>query len=298
MRRIHSAHRTLGNIVFWTSGLGVMMLLGCQQSSPQGMTDFGSGDMSLVRSDLAGPPDLSHPPAMPITIRDVNDGKVTAGTWVQVDGVVTAPSVLGSAVMLNQQCLYELVIGQPSQSPTLHDGIALRFTETVASGDMMVTPADCQTRAPASMLGKVNRGDAVTVIAMYVTFGSLRYLSLVGGEIRSQGPATDQPQPVQVTTAQFPSATLGRITPAAFFDANGALVRFGASTTTQRNNLNLSFKITANGAETRLLSAYLKVANAAFAPPADGTAYSSVTGIVSIDLAGTISPRDGADLKP
>jgi len=28
------------------------------------------------------------------------------------------------------------------------------------------------------------------------------------------------------------------------------------------------------------------------------TVYSSVTGIVSIDLAGTISPRDGADLKP
>ena len=298
MRRIHSKHQPLWTVFRRTYGLGVMMLLGCQQGSTQGVTDFGSGDMSVVRSDLAGPPDLSHPPATPITIRDLNDGKVTAGTWVQVDGVVTAPSVLGSAVMLNQQCLYELVIGQPSPSPTLHDGIALRFTEIVASGDMMVIFADCQTRAPASMLGKVNRGDAVTVIAMYVTFGSLRYLNLIGGEIRSQGPATDQPQPVLVTTAQFPSATLGSITPAAFFDANGALVRFGASTTTQRNNLNFTFKISANGAETRLLSAYLKVANAAFAPPADGTAYSSVTGLVSIDLAGTISPRDGADLKP
>jgi hypothetical protein len=148
------------------------------------------------------------------------------------------------------------------------------------------------------VLGKVARDEAVTVVATYVTFGSLRYLNLAGGEIRSRGPAVDLPQPVAVATAQFPSGTLGSITPAVFFDANGALVRFGAATTTQRNNLNQSFKISAAGAETRLGSPYLRVANAAYAPPPDGTNYSSITGLVAIDLAGTINPRDTADQKP
>lgn len=272
---------------------------GCQQNSSQGTSDLG-GSMDLLgsRSDLHQPPDLSHPPAIVTTIRDINDGKVSPGTWVQIEGVVTSPSVLGSAIMQNQQCLYELVIGQPATTPTLHDGIALRLSEVVASADMMVSPGDCQNRAPGSLLGKVRRDDAVSVTAQFVVFGSLRYLHLAGGQLTSQGPAANKPQPVLVTTSQLVSATLGGVTPAAFFDANGALVRFAAVTTTQRNGLNLSWKIAASGSETRLGPAYLRVANAAFAPPADGTSYSSVTGIVAIDLAGTVTPRDAADLAP
>jgi hypothetical protein len=279
----------------WTALCGA----GCQETSSHGTSDLGtSTDLATTRADLYQPPDLSHPPAVSMTIRDINDGKVSAGTWVVVEGVVTAPSVLGSAIMLNQQCLYELVIGQPAAAPTLHDGIALRLSEVVATGDMMVTPADCQSRAAGSILGKVSRGDAVTVTAQFVVFGSLRYLNLAGGQLTSQGPAATKPQPVLVTTSQLVSATLGGVTPAAFFDANGALVRFASVTTTQRNNLNQSWKIAASGSETRLGPAYLRVANAAFAPPADGTVYSSVTGIVAIDLAGTVTPRDASDLVP
>lgn len=272
---------------------------GCQQNHSSGQTDLGSvSDLTTGAGDLKTVPDLMHPAGTVTTIRDINDGKVASGSWVQVDGVVTAPAVLGSAVMLNQQCLYELAIAQVSATPTLHDGILLRAVETVATGDMMVAPADCQVRAATSVLGKVARNDAVTVTAQFVTYGSLRYLLMTGGELRGNGPSASLPQPVAVGTSQFVSATLGSQTPAAFFDASAALVRFSTVTTTQRNNLNQSFKVSGAGQETRIGPAYLKVANAAYSPPADGTSYSSVTGLVGIDLAGIVSPRDLADLKP
>lgn len=272
---------------------------GCQQNHSTGSGDLGTvSDLSGGLGDLKTVPDLMHPAGTVTLIRDINDGKVTSGSWVEVDGVVTAPYVLGSAVMLNQQCLYELTIAQVSTSPTLHDGILLRAVETVASGDMMVSPADCQARAAGSVLGKVAMNDAVTVTAQFVTYGSLRYLLLTGGELRGKGPAASLPQPVPVSTSQLPSATLGALTPAAFFDANAALVRFSLVTTTQRNNLNQSFKVSAAGVETRIGPAYLKLANAAYSPPADGTSYATVTGVVGIDLAGIVSPRNLADLLP
>ncbi|HND11199.1 MAG TPA: hypothetical protein PLY80_12220, partial [Pseudomonadota bacterium] len=74
--------------------------------------------------------------------------------------------------------------------------------------------------------------------------------------------------------------------------------RFSLVTTTQRNNLNQSFKVSAAGIETRIGPAYLKLANAAYSPPADGTSYATVTGVVGIDLAGIVSPRNLADLLP
>lgn len=272
---------------------------GCQQNHTSGMGDLGTGsDLATGGFDLKTSPDLMHPPGMMTTIRDLNDGKVAAGTWVQVDGVVTAPAVIGSAVMLNQQCLYELTIAQVSASPTLHDGILLRAVETVASGDMMVAPSDCQARAASSVLGKVARNDAVTVTAQFVVYGSLRYLTMTGGELRGSGPAPMLPQPVLVNTSQLQSATLGSTTPAVFFDSNAALVRFAAVTTTQRNNLNQSFKVSQGGLETRIGPAYLKIANAAYSPPADGTTYALVTGLVGIDLAGVVMPRDLNDLRP
>ena len=66
------------------------------------------------------------------------------------------------------------------------------------------------------MLGKVAMNDAVTVTAQFVTYGSLRYLLLTGGELRGKGPAASLPQPVPVSTSQLPSATLGALTLAAF----------------------------------------------------------------------------------
>ncbi len=272
---------------------------GCQQSHSGGTGDLGtSGDLAKDSADLRTISDLMHPPAVMTTIRDLNDGKVAAGSWVQVEGVVTAPAVLGSAVMLNQQCLYELTIAQVAATPSLHDGILLRAVEMVATGDMMVAPADCQARAASSVLGKVARNEAVTVTAQFVVYGSLRYLTMTGGELRGSGPAATLPQPVTVSTSQLLSATLGSATPPAFFDANAALVRFALVTTTQRSAQNLSFKVSQSGAETRIAPAYLKIANAAYAPPTDGTTYSALTGLVGIDLAGTVSPRDQTDLKP
>lgn len=257
----------------------------------------GGGDMPVA--------DLMPRPAVMTTIRDLNDGKVAVGTFVQVSAVVTAPVAIGSAVTQNQECLYELYIAQGanlSPTPSLHDGIVVRQTEIVARGDMMIDPSQCQVRVPTTALGKVPRNNAVQVRATLQQRGSLRYLELMGGELLDRGPASaaELPQPVDVLTQQLVSGALGMATPAPFYDASGALVRLTRVTTLQRNATTQTFKVApaAGGAETRINPAYLKIANAGFTAPADGTLYTSVLGIVTIDLGGTITPRDTADLKP
>jgi hypothetical protein len=266
-------------------------------SSDGGGGGGGGGDLLAA--------DLMPRPAMMTTIRDLNDGKVATGTFVQVSAVVTAPVAIGSAVTQNQECLYELYIAQPASlapTPSLHDGIVVRQTEIVARGDMMIDPSQCQARVPQVALGKLGRTSAVQVRATLQQRGSLRYLELAGGEILDRGPApaAELPQPVDVTTQQLVSGALGMPTPAPFYDASGALVRLGRAVTLQRNATTQTWKVApaAGGAETRINPAYLKLQNAGFMAPADGTLYSSVLGIVTIDLGGTITPRDTADLKP
>lgn len=255
-------------------------------------TDGGSGDLASA--------DLLERPAMMTTVRDINDGKVTVGTFVEVNAVVTSPRALASAINLNQVCLYELVIGQTAATPTLHDGILVRQDETVASGDMMVDVSQCQARVPMATVGKVARGAKVRVRATVQMRGSLRYLDITGGQLSDLGPASmaELPQPVDVTTQQL---TTGMTTPMAFYDASGALVRFSRVATTQRSNALQTFKIVpqmGGGVETRVNPAYLKLADAAYMAPPDNTLLSTLSGIVSIDQGGTVSPRDTADIKP
>ena len=73
--------------------------------------------------------------------------------------------------------------------------------------------------------------------------GAYAYLLLTGGELRGKGPAASLPQPVPKMTSQ-PIGDAGALTPAAL------LMRmrrwwFSLVTTTQRNNLNQSFKVSA-----------------------------------------------------
>jgi hypothetical protein len=280
-----------------TLAMGAAGSLGCQEGGSSQPRDLSGGGSDGGGGDLAGA-DLLEPPAMMTTIRDLNDGKVPVGTFVQVEAVVTAPRALASAINQNQVCLYELAIGQGAATPTLHDGILIRQDEKVASGDMMVDAAQCQARVPMTAVGKPARGAKVQVRAVFQKRGSLRYLDLTSGRLTDLGPASmaELPQPVDVTTQQLVSDT----GTAAFYDASGALVRFLRVGTGQRSSIQQTFKIapTAGGAATRINPAYLKLADAAYMAPPDGTMLSAVIGIVSIDLGGTVSPRDTADVKP
>lgn len=283
-------------------GAAVSVWGGCQEggtAQPRDLAGSGSGDGG---GDLGGA-DLLERPAMMTTVRDINDGKVAVGTFVQVDAVVTSPRAVASAISFGQICLYELVIGQTAATPTLHDGILIRQNETVASSDMMLDVSQCQARVPMVTVGKVARGAKVRVRATVQLRGSLRFLDLdsAGSQLSDLGPApvAELPQPVDVTTQQL---TTGMTTPMAFYDASGALVRFSRVTTLQRSSTLQTFKIapsmTMGGAETRVNPAYLKLADAAYMAPPDGTMFSTLTGIVSIDQGGTVSPRDTADIKP
>lgn len=278
---------------------GSLCALAACQNNVHGNHELGSDkDFPESPTDLSPPPaDLSHPPATKTTIREINQGQVATDVWVQVDGVVTAPYALAYAMPLTGQCVYERTMLQPSLSPTLHDGMLLRAIETVQTGDMGLTQGACQARAAASVLGKWPLGESITVIAPFAQVGSLRFLNLTTGEIQSHGPSTEALLPVVVATSQFPSATLGGPTPAAFFDAHAALVRFGPAVTSQRNLANQTFKIGASGFETRFNPVYLKLADGAYAAPTDGTTLLNATGIVGIDLSGTVSPRGPGDVK-
>lgn len=286
----------------WNTGrallfFGAALSFGCQEGGTTQPRDLGGGGIS-DGGDLAGA-DLLERPAMITTVRDINDGKVAVGTFVQVDAVVTSPRALASAINFGQICLYELVIGQSAATPTLHDGILIRQNENVASGDMMLEASQCQARVPMVTVGQVARGAKVRVRATVQLRGSLRFLDIMGGQLTDLGPASmaELPQPVDVTTQQL---TTGMTTPMAFYDASGALVRFTRVVTVQRSGTLQTFKIvpTTGGAETRINPAYLKVADAAYMAPPDNTMLSTLTGIVSIDQGGTVSPRDTADIKP
>lgn len=293
-----SMSRSLRTAGWALLSLGMALAGGCQEGGTAQPRDLGGSGSEDGGGDLGGA-DLLERPAMMTTIRDINDGKVAVGSFVQVDAVVTSPRALASAISFGQICLYELVIGQTAATPTLHDGILIRQNETVSSSDMMFDVSQCQARVPMVTVGKVARGAKVRVRATVQLRGSLRFLDILGGQLSDLGPASlaELPQPVDVTTQQL---TTGMTTPMAFYDASGALVRFSRVATLQRSSTLQTFKIapTAGGAETRVNPAYLKLADAAYMAPPDGTMFSTVTGIVSIDQGGTVSPRDTADLKP
>lgn len=280
--------------------VGATLVGGCQEGGTAQPRDLGGSGSDDGGGDLAGA-DLLERQAILTTIRDINDGKVAAGTFVQVDAVVTSPRALASAINFGQICLYELVIGQTATTPTLHDGILIRQNETVASGDMMFDASQCQARVPMVTVGKVARGAKLRVRATVQLRGSLRFLDIMGGQLSDLGPAqgSELPLPVDVTTQQLTTST-GTTTPMAFYDASGALVRFSRVVTVQRSSTLQTFKIapTGGGAETRVNPAYLRLADAAYMAPPDSTMLSTLTGIVSIDQSGTVSPRDTADVKP
>ena len=238
------------------------------------------------------------------TIRDLNSDRFPTQTHVQVTGVVQSPGAAAYAVQFDQGCLYELFVVQADPSPSLKDGIAVRYLQrNVATGDMMIRSADCQQLAAGLEIGKSPRGTQVEIQGILTVQNGIHSIDLGSlGRVKNQGRAQTQPQPVPVTAAMLPSGGVNSAPPgAAFVGAYGALVSFQNVITSDSHAVTQTFRVSAAAGDTnktRVSTTYLRILDSNYAPPADGTTYKSVTGIVTIDSGGSILPRGGDDLVP
>jgi hypothetical protein len=115
------------------------------------------------------------------------------------------------------------------------------------------------------------------------------------------GRAQTQPQPVVINTTQLPSAPFGSPTVPQFAGAYGALVSLQNVVVSESHAATATFKVSTavgDATKTRVSTNYLQLLNAAYKPPMDADKFSLVTGVVSIDLGGTILPRGTDDLVP
>lgn len=280
--------------------LAALLSSACQNQPNPGTNVNDDGGGTGGGNDFAGAPVLG--PLQVTTIRDLNSDKYPTGTLVQVTGVVQSPVAAAYAVIFDQACLYELSVVQADPSPTLKDGIAVRYIQrAVASGDMMIRSADCQQLAAGLEIGKAPRGYTVEIQGTLVVQNGIHSIDLGSlGRVINQGKAQTLPQPVVVTPAMLPSGALSSTPPGpAFVGAYGALVTLQNVVTSESHALTRTFRIStapADVSKTRISTTYLRILDSNYTPPADGTSYRSVTGVVSTDQGGTVLPRGGDDL--
>lgn len=283
--------------------LAALLSSACQNQTNPGNNVNDDGGGGGGGKDLASTPVTLGPLTM-TTIRDLNSDKYPTGTHVQVSGVVQSPVAAGYAVLFNQGCLYELIVVQADPAPTLKDGIAVRFIQRdVATGDMMIRSSDCQQLAAGLEIGKAARGYQVEIQGTLVVQNGIHSIDLGSlGRVVNMGRAQTQPQPVPITPAQLPSGGVNTSPPpAAFIGAYGALVSLQGVVTSDSHAVTRTFRVSPSATDankTRLGTTYLRILDSNYTPPADGTRYSSVTGVVSIDQGGTVVPRGGDDLVP
>ncbi len=279
--------------------LAALLSSACQNQPSPGMNINDDGGGTGGGNDLAAP---VLGPLQVTTIRDLNSDKYPTGTLVQVTGVVQSPAAAAYAVVFDQACLYELAVVQADPSPTLKDGIAVRYLQRgVASGDMMIRSADCQQLAAGMEIGKAPRGYTVEIRGTLVVQNGIHSIDLGSlGRVINQGKAQTLPQPVVVTPAMLASGPLSTTPPLpAFVGAYGALVTLQTVVTSEAHALTRTFRIStapADASKTRISTTYLRILDSNYTPPADGTTYRSVTGVVSTDQGGTVLPRGGDDL--
>lgn len=281
--------------------LAALLSSSCQNQPNPGtnVNDDGGGTGG---NDFAVKPQVLGPLQV-TTIRELNSDKFPTGTPVQVTGVVQSPVAAAYAVLYDQGCLYELSIVQADPSPTLKDGIAVRYIQrNVASGDMMIRSADCQQLAAGMEIGKAPRGYTVEIQGTLVVQNGIHSIDLGSlGRVINQGKAQTLPQPVVVTPAMLASGPLSTTPPLpAFVGAYGALVTLQTVVTSESHAPTLTFRVStapADANKTRIGTTYLRILDSNYTPPPDGTTYRSVTGVVSTDQGGTVLPRGGDDLN-
>ncbi len=275
--------------------LAALLSSACEQQQNPGM-NVEDGGVITPGQDLVGTtPVLGQVEVT--TIRDLNSDKFPAGTHVQVGGVMQSPVTAAYAVEFNKSCLYEMVVVQADPSPTLKDGMVVRYIKRNVSPSGMITSALCQQM----VTGKIALNDNVTVKGTLVVNSGIHSIDLGAlGSVASSGPAQTVPQPVVISSSQLASAPFNSPLVAAFAGASGALVSLQNVVTTESHAATVTFKVSAtptDASRTRISTEYLRIANPSYVPAGDGTTYAKVTGVVSIDLGGTVLLRTAADLQ-
>lgn len=275
--------------------LAALLSSACSQPSYTGNPVTDDGGIITSGNDLSGSPVLGQ--VEMTTIRDLNADKFPTGTHVQVVGVMQSPVTAGYAVEFNKSCMYELVVVQADPTPTLKDGIVVRYINhnVATTADLGTTAANCQAMGTTH----IALGDTVTIKGTLVVTNGIHSIDLgTLGSVVSSGPAQTKPTPVLITADQLPSAPFNSPLVPQFASAYGALVSLQNVVVSESHAFTLTYLVgTAMvNPRTRVSTEYLRLLDSTYMPLGNYTVYKSVTGVVSTDLGGTILPRGTTDL--
>ena len=255
--------------------------------------------------DLAMPEDLARPVARDLTIRDLNSptSNLKAGDRVHLTGVVVSPQTWISSDDKAGFCYYRVFAMQADGSPTtIRDGLAVTLGLKTTFGDMSRI-TECSRLAKMDAIGTtmlaVKPGDEVEIEGKYSLRGSgataTRQIDVYKGTLNDKGAAAMMPVPLDADPMTYQPAQTGL--PQAFADAQGVLVTFANVKVNTRDMMYQDFNAsTTDMGGARIATNFLRVTNATYMSPMNGTVLKSVTGIVTGDFKGTIWPRTEADI--
>jgi hypothetical protein len=285
---------------------GAMLLLGCREN-PAGLSDLatGSGDMAAI-GDAGG--DMAQAPAKPTTIRALNDGSagVSVGGRVKISGVVISPFMFTDEN--NGRCYYRINVVQSDGSPaTLKDGMVITTNVRGSFPTDMSLVSQCinqgKTVQVVAAMDALKTGDLVEIegrLDVRSNGGQMtRQIEVFGGTLTGMGQAPMMPAPVEVDAAMF--ARGSGMLPQAFVDAHGAFVRFKNVKVFMRDAMYQDFYVSTSGMApgAYIITRYPRILlGMSYMSPMNGSALTSVTGIVLGDFSGSVWIRTGTDVAP
>ena len=271
---------------------------GCREDGPP---------VTNTAMDLAMPEDLARAAARDFTIRELNSptSNLKAGDRVHLSGVVISPQTWITSDDKAGFCYYRVFIMQADGSPTtIRDGVAVTLGLKATFGDMSRI-SECSRLAKMDAIGTtmlaVKPGEELEIEGKYSLRGSgataTRQIDVYKGTLNDKGPAAMMPVPLDADPMTYQPAQTGL--PQAFADAQGVLVTFANVKVNTRDMMYQDFNAsTTDMGGARIATNFLRVANASYMSPMNGTTLKSVTGIVTGDFKGTIWPRTEADIVP
>lgn len=271
---------------------------GCREDGPP---------VTNTTMDLAMPEDMARAAARDFTIRELNSptSNLKAGDRVHLSGVVISPQTWITSDDKAGFCYYRVFIMQADGSPTtIRDGVAVTLGLKATFGDMSRI-SECSRLAKMDAIGTtmlaVKPGEELEIEGKYSLRGSgataTRQIDVYKGTLNDKGPAAMMPVPLDADPMTYQPAQTGL--PQAFADAQGVLVTFANVKVNTRDMMYQDFNAsTTDMGGARIATNFLRVANASYMSPMNGTTLKSVTGIVTGDFKGTIWPRTEADIAP
>lgn len=266
------------------------------------------GPPAETAMDLSVPADLAAPMVKQVTIRDLNSpmGPVKTGDRVRFTGVVISPQTwITFDTNGTGFCYFRIMVMQADGSPTtIRDGIAVTLGLKTTLGDMSHI-TECSHMAKMDAVGTTmlmaKPGDEVVVEGKLASRGTgptaTRQIDVYKGDLVDKGAAAMMPVPLDADPMTYQQSQTGLAQ--AFADAQGVLVTFKGVKVNSRDMMYQDFNVnTGDMGGARIATNFLRVVNAGYMSPMNGTQLKSVTGIVTGDFKGTIWPRTESDIVP